>query len=213
MSAVDQGRVGLLQGGDGSIQPLRLARTGALVTTDAHARFQEAVLRGNVYYVSVSAATPTAYAGAAAGTPLLAIYNPTGTPKVLVPLAVGIANDAAASAAGVVAFKLWNGAPVVQGTGTKTVPTNALTQAGSGSVAAAYVNTVLTGQTGALSLSLPVASYYWATAASAFFAAELFMIEGLAPVIPTQQLALGATAALTSATWSAALYWEEVPYP
>ena len=175
-------------------------------------RFQEAILRGNVYYLSVSAATPTAYAGAAAGTPLLAIFNAINANKAFIPLAIGIAGDAAASAAGAVAFKLWAGNPAVQGTGTKTTPTNAFTQLTTGSTASGYVNTALTGQTGALSLALPIASYYWATAASAFLASDLFFVEGLTPVIPGNELALGATAALTSATWSAALYWEEVPY-
>src|SRR5712664_3100170 len=73
---------------DGTQQALRGSRTGAGVVTDAHGRYQEAVLRGNVYSLSAAAAAPTAYTGAAAGTPLLAVFNPAGTGKALVGLAV-----------------------------------------------------------------------------------------------------------------------------
>src|SRR5207247_8539121 len=84
MSAVDQGRVGELLGTDGAIQPLRLTRKGGLAAADVQARYQESVLRGNVYFLSLSAGAPTAFIGAAGGTPLLGIYNHVGRGQALV---------------------------------------------------------------------------------------------------------------------------------
>src|SRR5262245_59821083 len=88
MSMSSQGRVGELVGSDGAIQPLRLTRTGAVGTADVHAKYQEAIMRGNVYSLSVAAGTPVAYTGAAAGTPLLALFNPLGSAKALVGMVV-----------------------------------------------------------------------------------------------------------------------------
>jgi len=210
MSSVDQGRIGPLTAGDGVIQPIRLTRDGSQAVQEAHARFQEAVLRGNVYYLSVGAATPTAYTGGAAGTPLLAIHNPSNNNKVAVLLAIGISNRAAASAAGVVGFDTWAGVSA-QPTGTQTKPTNAFTQQAAGSSMLGFVNTALTGST-ALGLVLPVTSYYWATAASAFLAGNMFLPEGLVSAIPGNEITIGATAALTSATWDITIFWEEVPH-
>src|SRR5207245_11552270 len=84
MSVVDQGRVGELVGADGVIQPFRLTRKGGLAVTDVHAKYQEAVLRSNVYYLATGAAAPTATVGAAGGTRLIGIYKPTGSGKALV---------------------------------------------------------------------------------------------------------------------------------
>ena len=51
----------------------------------------------------------------------------------------------------------------------------------------------------------------WATAAAAFMAPTTFDIAGLVIVVPGNLVALGAAAALTSATWDATLVWEEIP--
>src|SRR5205809_6167191 len=109
MSAVDQGRVGELLGSDGAIQPLRLTRKGGLAAADVQARYQEAVLRGNVYYLATGAAAPTAFVGAAGGTPLIGVLNPTGSGKALVFLAGPTTITAVPSVAGVVDWSLWPG--------------------------------------------------------------------------------------------------------
>jgi hypothetical protein len=71
-----------------------------------------------------------------------------------------------------------------------------------------FVNTALTGST-ALNLILSPFSYYWATAAAAIAAAGFFDIAGLIVIIPGNQIAIGATSALTAATWDCSLIWEE----
>src|SRR5690349_18982761 len=134
MSAVDQGRVGELVGNDGAIQPLRLLRKGGLAAGDVQARYQESVLRGNVYYLATGAAAPTAFTGGAAGTPWLSVYNPAGSGKVLVFLTTSVHPTAVPTAAGVVNPELWANASTAV-TGTVTAPTNMLTQQSTGSIA------------------------------------------------------------------------------
>src|SRR6059036_3376804 len=116
---VDQGRVGDLQATDGSIQPFTQSRLGALHAVDRHARYQEAVLRGNVYYLATGAAAPTAFTGGAGGTPLLGVMNPAGSNKALVFLAASTTITAVPSAAGVVDSELWAGLSALP-TGTVT---------------------------------------------------------------------------------------------
>src|SRR5438046_5821075 len=105
MSAVDQGRVGELLGTDGAIQPLRLTRKGGLAAADVQARYQESVLRGNVYFLSLSAGAPTAFIGAAGGTPLLGIYNPVGSGQDLVVLVCSGAQTTVPNAAGEIGYE------------------------------------------------------------------------------------------------------------
>ncbi len=174
-----------------------------------HGRYQEAVARGNVFYLNATAAAPTAYVGASGGSPLLALMNPfTGT-KNLVLLGVMIANRVASSAAGTVGFNLWGGVSVLP-TGTKTNPVNMLTLNSAGSAVTGFVNTATTGST-AITQIMPLATYYWATAAAAFMTPAFFDIAGMVMVVPGNLIALGATAALTSATWDVTLVWEEIP--
>lgn len=206
--ATIQGQVGAQVLQDGTTTTVRQGRTGELSVSDAHGRYQEAVIRGNVYGITLAAGAATAYTGGAGGTPLLAIHNPTGSGKNLVLLGVGIANRVAASAAGTVSFQLWTGVSVAP-TGTLTAATNLLSQSNSGSVSLAAVNAALTSST-ALTHNFPLFTYYWATAAGAIGTPGYFDPAGLFVVAPGTQLTLGGTSALTSATWDASLVWEEI---
>jgi len=204
-----EGQVGIRYIGDGGETELRLDKTSALVVTDGHAKYTEAVLRGNVYVQRVGGATATAFTGGAAGTPLLSVYNPVGSGRNLVVLGVGVASRAAASAAGVVGFNLWAGVSVLP-TGTATPAVNLYSQQAAGSSAVTFVNTANTSGS-ATTLVLPLGSYYWATAAGAIFTPSFFDVAGMIVVAPGVLLCLGATAALTSATYDASLIWEEIP--
>lgn len=207
--ATVQGQTGPQVLQDGVNTTARQGRTGELNTADAHGRYQEAVYRGGVYFLTLSAGAATAYTGAGGGTPLLSIHNPTGSGKNLVLLGVGIANRVAASGAGTVSFQLWTG-PSVTPTGTATSPTSMLSQQATGSVARGGVNTALTSST-ALTNNFPLMSYYWATAAAAATTGPTWYdIGGMFIVAPGNQLNLGGTAALTSATWDASVTWEEI---
>ena len=83
-----EGKVGPVVAADGSDVQLRFDKTGALMVSQAHAPYQEAVARGNVY----SAMSQT---GCVWSVGLTAIYtgvlvsNPNGSGKVLSILAAG----------------------------------------------------------------------------------------------------------------------------
>jgi len=212
MSAVDQGRVGELLGSDGTIQPLRLTRKGGLAAADVQARYQEAVLRGNVYYLAAGAAAPTAFVGAAGGTPLIGVMNPTGSGKVLVFLAASTTITAVPSAAGVVDSEMWAGVSVLP-TGTVTAPTNMANQQSTGSIAKGFVNTAMTSST-AINLVTGLSAFWWATAAAGAMASSgIVDLAGITVAIPGVLVALGVRTVPTSTTTDAFLMWEEVPYP
>ena len=202
-------KVGSNWGGSGTSTPFTAGISGAERVQDAHGRYLDAVLAGRVFQLAVTGGAATAYVGAAAGTPLIAVHNPDNSGKVLAVLTAGIAIRASSSLAGVVGFNLWAG-PSVLPTGTVTPPRSLLSQANGGSVGVGFSNAALTGST-ALTLVHPLGAYYWATAAAAFQAPMFFDIGGLVVITPGNQVALGATAALTSATYDVALTWEELP--
>lgn len=189
--------------------PLRTDRTGGLVTTDAHARYYEAITRGNCYQLSANNYAATAFIGAAGGTPAIAIYNPVGSGKILSILTLGFANRAAATVAGTASLAFWGGPSAIP-TGTPTVPTNMLTLQTGGSIAKGFVNTALTGST-AVGLILPISCYYWATAAAAMTPPQLFDIAGLLVCAPGNLIAFGLDNALTTANYYTSMIWEELP--
>ena len=209
---VDQGRIGELAGQDGAIQPLRLTRKGALAAADVQARYQEAVLRGNVYFLATGAAAPTAFTGGAGGTPLLGVYNPAGSNKALVFLATSTTITAVPSAAGVVDSELWAGISALP-TGTVTAPTNMAAQQSTGSIAKGFVNTAITSST-AINLVTGLSAFWWATAAAGAMASSgIIDLAGITVAIPGVLVALGMRTVPTSTTTDAFLMWEEVPYP
>lgn len=205
-------RVGVFTTGRGAEDaPLRGGVSGELIVGDAHGRYFETVREGNTFYLSTAAAAPTAYVGAAGGTPLFAIHNPINSGKILVLVGVGLALRAIATAAGQTGIIAWSGVSVIP-TGTTTPPTNALSQVASGAVARGFVNAALTGST-ALTIAMPLATHYWATAASAFFAPNFFDIGGMVVAMPGNQIAVGVTVVPTTLTVDGAIYWEEVQIP
>ncbi len=209
--ATIEGRVGKQNAAEGSSTTIRQTRTGELATSDAHGRYYETVKQGDVYAVTVSGGAVTAFTGGAAGTPLISIYNPVGSGKNLVLISASVSSRVAASAAGTVGFNIWGGVSAAN-TGTLTTPTNMYTLQTGGSVAKASSNAATTSTT-AISSNGPlynVGSYYWATAAGAILAPLTADIAGQIVVAPGNLVALGGTAALTSATYDASLVWEEV---
>ena len=203
------GQVGIQTAADGvGTQPFRQARTTELVVTDAHGKYYETVARGNAYSQVVTGAAATAFTGGAAGTPLISIYNPVGSGKNLVVLFVGVASRVASTLAGTVGFNLWAGVSAAN-TGTATTPRNMLTLAQTGSVAISSSNAATTGTT-AINLVMPLGSYYWATAAGAIIAPAFFDVAGAVVCAPGNLVALGGTAALTTATYDVSMVWEEI---
>lgn len=84
-----EGRVGIATAPDGIINPLRATRTGDLVVSDGHARYQEPTLKGNVYSLNLGATTTGIAAGnivgaSAAAATQFAFFNPVGSGKNVV---------------------------------------------------------------------------------------------------------------------------------
>lgn len=203
-------KIGADWGGSGTFKPLTSSISGAQRITDAHGRYMDATMAGRVFVLSVVGGAATAYAGAAAGTPLLAIHNPASSQKYLSVLGVSFGNVVAATAAGTVALRVYGGASALP-TGTVTNPRNMLSQAAAGSNGAGFANTALTGST-ALSHLLTLNTYYWATGAGALMAPAYFDIGGLIVIPPGNQVAVGASAALTTATYDCSIIYEELPF-
>jgi hypothetical protein len=206
----DLQKIGPDWGGSGTFKPFTSSISGGQRVNDAHGRYLDAVIGNRVFYLSTAAAAPTAYVGAAGGTPLLAIHNPANSNKVLVALMVGIAIRAQATAGPNAGLALWSG-PSVLPTGTQTTPTSVFSGAATGSSAKGFVNTAMTGST-ALSLAMPLYTYGWASAAGLIIAPGLLDIGGIVIATPGNQIALGVTAVPTSTTVDVSMIWEEVPF-
>ena len=199
-------------GANNAILSGRSGQLGETIMQELHGRYYETTYRNNSFLLSVStAAAVTAYSGGAGGTPMLALFNPTGSGRNAVINKVSIGSVVAASAAGTVAFGLYFGTTATITQATTVTPWNMLTQQQSGSFMTGFRNVALTSSTAA-SNAVALASYYWATAAGVGNVSPAVTdIEG-AIIIPSgSYLALGGSAALTSATWIGSLQWEEVP--
>lgn len=97
MSVEIVGQVGPRQGlGDGTENLVRTARTGELVTSDAHARYYESTVRGNVFLGGNTAAQATSTASATATG--LILTNPLGSGKNLVILDIEVGVGAVVAA-------------------------------------------------------------------------------------------------------------------
>ena len=190
----------------------RLGQLGDAVVSELHGRYYETTYRNNSFLLSVStAAAVTAYAGAAAGTPMLAIFNPVGSGRNAVLNKISVGNVVAASAAGTVSFALWFGTTATITQATTVTPWNMATQLQSGSVVTGFRNVALTSGSAATN-AIALASYYWATAAGVGLVSNgVFDLEGAVIIPPGSYAAIGGSAALTSATWIGSMQWEEVP--
>lgn len=95
------------------------------VTMDGHARYQEAVMRGNVF-VTANQTAGTTQAGLSATTPVLTLFNPKGNNKVGVLIYAG-ATFIVANAAGAAVWLAANiNIAAAAVTGTAATVTNAL---------------------------------------------------------------------------------------
>jgi hypothetical protein len=120
-----EGRIGFNKGGDGTVQALRLSRSGALVQTQGHASFAEAVIRGQVMEAC------TGVAGVAPGTalsttPPLALWNPPSSGKLLVIMKATLGYISGTLGGGSVVFGIVPSQTTLPTTGTELTPLNAL---------------------------------------------------------------------------------------
>lgn len=208
-----EGKVSPQIGADGATNVIRVDRTGCLVTQDSHGKFYEAIKRGNVYFLSIEGANPTAYAGAAAGTPLLAIYNPTNSGKDISILqsSIGILTEGTGMAAQ--AFEYWIGVPSAIGTGALSLPTNMYTQKTGGSISSCFANVALTAQAGTLVFLRAIVSIGVTpgTTATKDVVNGVDLVDGAIVISPGTLLVIGAAGTGTAAKIDASIIWEEIP--
>jgi hypothetical protein len=190
----------------------RAGQLGDSIVSELHGRYYETTYRGNSFLLSVStAAAVTAYSGGAGGTPMIGVFNPSASGKNLVITKASFSNVVAASAAGTVTFGLYFGVTAAITQATTTTPWSMVTQQQSGSVATGFRNVALTSGSAASNV-IALGAYYWATAAgAASIMGAPIDLEGSVIIPPGSYVALGGSAALTSATWIGSLQWEEVP--
>jgi hypothetical protein len=122
---LSEGRIGILPGQDGGQQPLRLARSGALIMAQGHASFAESVLRGNVMEAA------NAVAGVAPGTvlattPPFALWNPPSSGKNLVIMKATMGYVSGTLGGGTVLFAIVPSQVTVPSGGAELVPNNAM---------------------------------------------------------------------------------------
>ena len=95
-----QTKVGIQNVNSGSETDLRSNRSGDLIVSQGHAKYQEAVLNGDVYIGANLAGTAVVtQAGLSATTPALALHNPVGSGVYLSLLTVTIDITASPAAA------------------------------------------------------------------------------------------------------------------
>jgi hypothetical protein len=190
----------------------RSGQLGDLIVSSLHGRYYETTYRNNSFMLSVStAAAVTAYTGGAAGTPMICLFNPSGSGRNAVLYKVSIGNVVAASAAGTANFGVYFGNTAAITQASTTTPWSMLTQLQSGSVVTGFRNVALTSGSAASNV-IPIATYYFATAAgAALVTGGPVDLEGSVIIPPGAYAALGGSSALTSATWIGSMQWEEVP--
>jgi len=167
---------------------------------------------GRVYSSSFAAITPSAFVGAAAGTPAIGIYNPATSGVDLVLLMAKLAIRTTGTAAVATDWNFWQ---VNQGgvavTGTQTQARNMYSLAATGSAAYAMVNTSNTAAL-ASTLTMPSVSI-GLTAATAITNVQVLSddIRGAIVVAPGCYLAWGNSVATTAGSFDGAIIWAEIP--
>jgi len=197
---------------EGSILPIRIAKSAGTMVADAHAHFYDAVRRGNCYTTAETAGVILTVAATTAATGLF-LWNPPGSGKSLVLLRLMLALDSLpAAAAGVV---------IVGGPQT-TVPATTWTFVTSG------VNGILPALMGGANLSVAQATKAAQTVASTIIqrwvpggpAAAVTATTNWTPFIQDNidgELIvgpgniIGVQTVTTAMTAGVSLTWEEVP--
>lgn len=112
-------RVGLIKALAGSVNPARGDESGALVVTQGHGSYQEAVDQGNVFGVANQVGVAS-QAGLSATTPVLTLYNPAGSLKKLAVWYVGCVFNVAFAAVAAVFVAVGTDVVAAAVTGTLT---------------------------------------------------------------------------------------------
>ncbi len=138
---LSEGRVGPAFLADGTQNELRLGKDSGLVVMDGHGRYQEAAVRGNLYFACNQAgiATPV---GLATASKNFTLYNPYGSGKNLVLVDILVQSQTNAASGGLYLVGNLTPTQVAPATNTAETVRNCLLGGGSG-VGLVYNTTTL----------------------------------------------------------------------
>ena len=195
---------------DGTQGQPSVNKQGALWVTEFIPRYYELVYRGLCFTTSEKDVNPTgAIPLGAAGTPLLAIWNPAGTGKNIVVLQIGISIQIMGTGALGGVYASW-GITTAITQATKNTIYNALTSATSGSAATAFNNVALTGST-ALTQLMPLLSVGAnVTSTTPTISPALLDIGGAIIIPPGSVFALTTATSGTAAKVDSNILWAEL---
>ncbi len=203
-------RTGAIVSADGTVNVQRADKTGATVCQDAHARFQEAVLRGAVYTIqskttTVTATTDISPLPATTGRAGVALYNPPTSGVNLVIWKV-LVTHVSGTPGGPAYLDTLAGALCTNANKTNAI--NNLTQTSGGHKANAYTAAV-PANTAAAVMFKPLGG---STSAVALGLASSYedLIDGSIIIPPGAMIALSWHATGTTHIYSSSMTWEEV---
>jgi hypothetical protein len=118
---LSEGRTGLISAADGTVNPVRLDKTGAITIVSAHPLYSEASLRGKMFIAS------TAVAGVAPGTvlsttPPLALLNPLNSGVDLAILKTSVGYISGTLGAGSIVYAYFTPQATIPSGGTELTP-------------------------------------------------------------------------------------------
>ncbi len=211
---------------DGSLVTQRGDRTAALVTSDAHGRFQEAAIRGTLFsdgitaLTSISNATFTSATTGATATPIAGIWNPAGSGKNLVILQVKMIIAVTASTCTGPGGFVWLSSNGNAGLTLGSVPWNRGSGVQAGSVAKGMSGIAATGLTTTLVVrdaagvcGGPLSNYSQVDTAVGFSPANFAAVDnvdGSIIVVPGMYIGVFCTTTPVAISAVSSILWEEV---
>jgi len=214
MAQIIRTKAGVVVAQDGSYPELRGGRTGELMSSDAHGRYQEAAYRGSMFYAVNTAAQALSVASSTYTG--LVIQNPLGSGKNLALLEVIFVTNIVDTGVNSVVLG-WGGTttagvPIALTTGNSSGPTGSTTLIGSNAASVAKVGASCTwsvnGAAAAPTILRPLIGFGWITAVSQ----PLFQIkdEIAGGLIIPPGIQVGIEAITTAITGFAYFSWEEI---
>jgi hypothetical protein len=190
---------------DWTITQARCGKTGAQMVQDAHASYQDAVRRGNVFFAANQAGIACG-AGIATASKNWNLYNPAGSGKIAVLWELNVALTVAPVAeVGAIFGVITLPTQTAPATNTAETVRNALIGSGNANVCAVYnTSTLATSPV----IARIIAHWQWVSAAGFMGAMFKDEVKGAVCLMPGSVFAVQATAA---ATMQISGTWEEIP--
>lgn len=206
---------------DGAITDARASRDRCMVVQDGHGRYQEAVFRGNVFYLTtttsgVALAAANASTTAATAQPIVGILNPQNSGVIACILEVRYGPQATGASAANEGIPMYQVAPQLASTSiTGTLPLSAKLQISGGSKMVGSVNQAYTGNAVTWITAMPFAGgngprFAAPTASINVNGVAREDVGGLIMIPPGTAFGVFVLAAGTTITVAGGLVWEEI---